>query len=182
MEPPVVPRDRLDGWTLVAETTEQPFAAGPVSVTAGTTRYERETPPPRPFFFASRLRISPDAGPNPALTRLVESRAREGFRDRLADRDIGGLERRDDRSLDVDDPGASRATLSVFHGRCTVEGERVPVEALLAVWESGEYLLAGGAYPTAEGFEATRRGMLALVRGVRPPDAAADAVGSGRPG
>lgn len=171
MEPPAVPRDRLDGWTLVAETTERPFEAGPVSVTAGTTRYERETPPPRPFFFASRLRIDPDAGPSPALTRLVESRAEDGFRDRLADRNITGLEHRDDRSLDVDDPGASRATLSVFHGRCAVDGERVPVEALLAVWESGEYLLAGGAYPIGDGFEATRRTVLALVRGVRSPEA-----------
>jgi len=172
MEPPAVPRDRLDGWTLAAETTERPFAAGPVSVTAATTRYERETPPPRPFFFASRLRLSPDAGPNPALTRLVESRAREGFRDRLADREITEVERRDDRSLTIDDRGGSRATLSVFHGRCAVDGEQILVEALLAVWESGEYLLAGGAYPTADRFEATRQEVLALVRGVRPPDAA----------
>ncbi|EMA72308.1 hypothetical protein [Halorubrum distributum] len=172
MEPPAVPSDRLDGWTLVAETTERPFEAGPVSVTAGTTRYERETAPPRPFFFASRLRITPDAGPNPALTRLVESRACEGFRDRLADREITDLARRDERRLDLADPGALRATLTVFHGRCAVDGERVPVEALLAVWEAGEYLLAGGAYPTGDGFEATRQDVLALVRGVRPPDAA----------
>ena len=172
MEPPVVPRDRLAGWTLVAEATERPFEAGPVSVTAGTVRYERETPPPRPFFFASRLRISPDTGPNHALTRLVESRAREGFRDRLADRDIGDLARRDERRLAVDDPAASGATLTVFHGRCAVDGERVPVEALLAVWEAGEYLLAGGAYPTGEGFEATRQDVLTLVRGVRPPEPA----------
>ena len=178
MEPPVVPRDRLGGWTLVDETTERPFAAGPVSVTAGTVRYERETPPPRPFFFASRLRISPETHPNAALTRLVESRARDGFRDRLNDRDIVGVERRDDRPLAVDDPGASRATLSVFHGRCEVDGDRVPVEALLAVWERGEYLLAGGAYPTGDGFEATRQSVLALVRGVRPPDAdGSDTVG-----
>ncbi|TKX73128.1 hypothetical protein EXE46_14860 [Halorubrum sp. GN11_10-6_MGM] len=170
MEPPAVPRDRLDGWTLVAEATERPFDAGPVSVTAGTTRYEHETPPPRPFFFASRLRVSPDAAPNPALTRLVESRARKGFGDRLADRDISELARRDQRRLHVDDPNASPATLTVFHGSCTVDGERVPVEALLAVWEAGEYLLAGGAYPTGDGFEATRKAVLALVRGVRPPN------------
>ena len=171
MESPAVPGDRLDGWTLVAEATERPFEAGPVSVTAGTVRYERETPPPRPFFFASRLRISPDTGPNHALTRLVESRAGEGFRDRLADRNIGDLARRDERRLDVDDPAASPATLTVFHGRCAVDGDRVPVEALLAVWEAGEYLLAGGAYPTGDGFEATRQDVLRLVRGVRPPDA-----------
>ena len=176
MEPPAVPRDRLDGWTLVAETTERPFEAGPVSVTAGTARYERETPPPRPFFFASRLRISPDARPNPALTRLVESRAREGFRDRLADRNITDLAHRDERRLDVDDPAASDATLAVFHGRCAVDGERVPVEALLAMWEAGEYLIAGGAYPTGDGFEATRQDVLSLVRGVRPRVAEGGAV------
>ena len=176
MEPPAVPRDRLDGRTLVAETTERPFEAGPVSVTAGTARYERETPPPRPFFFASRLRISPDTRPNPALTRLVESRAREGFRDRLADRNITDLARRDERRLDVDDPAASDATLAVFHGRCAVDGERVPVEALLAVWEAGEYLIAGGAYPTGDGFEATRQDVLSLVRGVRPRVAEGGAV------
>ncbi|MGM0446992.1 MAG: hypothetical protein ACQERM_01910 [Methanobacteriota archaeon] len=170
MEPPAVPRDRLDGWTLVAVATERPFEAGPVSVTAGTARYERETPPPRPFFFASRLRVSPDTGPNPALTRLVESRAREGFHDRLAERDISDLVRRDERPLAVDDPDASRATFTVFHGRCAVDGDRIPVEALLAVWAAGEYLLAGGAYPTGDGFEATRQEVLALVRGVRPPD------------
>ena len=174
MEPPVVPRDRLDGWTLTAETTERPFEAGPVSVTAGTTRYEREMPPPRPFFFASRLRVSPETPPNPALTRLVESRAREGFRDRLAERDISDLVRRDERRIDVDDPDASRATLTVFHGRCAVDGDGVPVEALLAVWAAGEYLLAGGAYPIDDAREATRQEVLALVRGVRPPEATAD--------
>lgn len=182
MEPPVVPSDRLTGWTLVETATERPFEAGPVSVTAGTARYERESPPPRPFFFASRLRISPDAGPNSALTRLVESRAREGFRDRLADRNITDLARRDERRLDVDDPTASDATLTVFHGQCAVDGEWVSVEALLAVWEAGEYLLAGGAYPTGDGFEATRQEMLALVRGVRPPDTADGDVGAERSG
>ncbi|MFW6000212.1 MAG: hypothetical protein ACOCPY_02010 [Halorubrum sp.] len=174
MDPPVVPRDRLDGWTLVAAATERPFEAGPVSVTAGTARYERETPPPRPFFFASRLRVSPETHPNAALTRLVEARSREGFSDRLADRGISGLARRDVRSLAVDDPDASRATLTAFHAGCAVGGDRVPVEALLAVWEAGEYLLAGGAYPTRDGFAATRQEVLSLIRGVRPPEAAGD--------
>jgi hypothetical protein len=174
MEPPVVPRDRLDGWTRVAAATERPFDAGPVSVTAATVRYEREAPPPRPFFFASRLRIAPDTPPNPALTRLVESRAEDGFRDRLADRSITDVARSEDRRFEVDDPAASAATLSVFHGRCAVDGESVPVEALLATWAAGEYLLAGGAYPSGDGVEATRREVLELVRGVRPPDGDGD--------
>lgn len=174
MESPVVPRDRLDDWRRVAETTDKPFAAGPVSVTAGTVRYERTAaPPPRPFFFASRLRIRPETAPNAALTRLVERRARSGFRDRLAERHIESVEHRGDREISVSDPNASRATLSTYRGACrSTDGtDPVPVEALLAVWEAGEYLLAGGAYPLSAGpvdADAARRELLALIRGVRP--------------
>lgn len=177
MDPPVVPADRLAGWRRVAETTERPFAAGPVSVTARTVRYEPDDDvEPSPFFFASRLRIEPSVSPNAALTRLVENRAREGFREKLADRDVEGVTHEADREIAVEDPLASTATLSTFRGRCTVAGESVPVEALLGVWEAGEYLLAGGAYPlTGEpsrerdgGREAARR-LRGLVRGVRLP-------------
>ena len=194
MDPPVVPADRLDGWQRVERATEHPFTAGPVSVTAGTARYERVgQSEPRPFFFASRLRIRPETPPNAALTRIVEDRARTGFRDRLADRDIEAVERREEREISVDDPAASRATLWTFRGTCRLEratdadGARddeersrrdgegeprrehatVPVEALLAVWEAGEYLLAGGAYPLTGEPEEARRELLRLVRGTR---------------
>ena len=199
MDPPVVPADRLDGWKRVERTTERPFAAGLVSVTAGTARYERvDRAEPRPFFFASRLRIRPETPPNAALTRVVEDRARAGFRDRLADRDIEAVERRGKREISIDEPTASRATLWTFRGTCRLDGvadvdgggvdgvggdeERsrndregehrgehatVPVEALLAVWEAGEYLLAGGAYPLTGEPERARRGLLRLVRGTR---------------
>jgi len=191
MDPPVVPADRLDGWRRVAETTDRPFAAGPVSVTASTVRYERaNAPPPRPFCFASRLRIRPETTPNPALTRLVERRAREGFRDRLAARDIEAVERRGDREIAVDDPAAARATLWTLRGDCRIgeggsDGDReVPVEALLAVWAADEYLLAGGAYPlgadaypSGRGPEDARRELLGIVRGVRPPASGGDGGG-----
>ncbi len=169
MEPPVVARDRLDGWRRTEETVERPFEAGPVSVTAATAQYERDGTAPRPFLFASRLRIRPAAAPNAALTRLVEERSRAGFRGRLADRDVESVSRRDERAFTVDDPTASTATLWTFRGRCTVGGSSVPVEALLAVWESGEYLVAGGGYPVDGDRDATRRDVLAAVRGVRPP-------------
>jgi hypothetical protein len=200
MDPPDIPADRLDGWRRVAETTDRPFAAGPVSVTASTARYERaDAPAPRPFCFASRLRIRPETAPNAALTRLVERRAREGFRDRLADRDIEGIERRGDREIPIDDSAASRATLWTFRGECRVDGTAgegdtgegetggaggengaasgaVPVEALLAAWATDEYLLAGGAYPLGAGAyrdgrsaEDARRELLNIVRGVRSP-------------
>ncbi|MES3161019.1 MAG: hypothetical protein PPP55_05550 [Halorubrum sp.] len=173
MDPPTVPIDRLGGWRHVERTTERPFSAGPVSVTAGTVRYERvDVPVPRPFFFASRLRIRPSSSPNRALTRLVESRAKTGFRGRLADHDIVDVEPHDERSVAVDDPEATDATLVTYRGRCLVASDHeVPVEALLAVWEAGEYLLAGGAYRIdGEGEvdpDGARRELLGLVRGVR---------------
>ena len=174
MEPPVVPTDRLDSWRRIAETTDRPFAAGFVSVTASTVRYERTGGSPRPFFFASRLRIRPSTPPNAALTRLVERRARSGFRDRLADRNVRAVAHRGDREISIDDPDASRATLSTFRGACRLtDGPcEVPVEALLAVWDAGEYLLGGGAYPLSDGATAAdtaRRDLLGLIRGVRAP-------------
>ncbi len=175
MDPPIVPADRLDRWRRVERTTEQPFAAGPVSVTAGTVRYERsDRDEPRPFFFASRLRIRPGGTPNPALTRLVENRARAGFRERLADRDMEEIETRGERSIRVDDPDASTATLVTYRASCVRPTGSVPVEALLAVWEAGEYLLAGGAYRIdgesdgAPDADDARRELLGLVRGVTP--------------
>lgn len=184
MDPPVVPRERLDGWQHVDEATERAFATGPVSVDASTVRYERATAePPRPFCFASRLEIRPPTAPNPALTALVERQARSGFRDRLDERDIEDVERRRDREISVDDPSASRAALSTFRGVARVgDGRGVPVEALLAVWATDEYLLGGGAYPLGEAAypsggtpEDARRELLGIVRGIESPDDAGDA-------
>ena len=174
MDPPHVPTDRLDGWRRVSETTERPFSAGPVSVTASTVRLEPAgIAEPRPFFFASRLRVRPSVSPNPALTRLVKSRARDGFRDRLADNRIEAVTHREDREIVVDDPSASPATLSTFRGqsRAVDDGgdtaDPVPVEALFAVWSTDEYLLAGGAYPLDHDPDRSRRDLLRLIRGVR---------------
>jgi len=185
MDPPVVPRDRLEGWERVDETTDRAFVAGPVSVDASTVRYERAArDPPRPFCFASRLRIRPATAPNPALTALVERRARSGFRDRLAGRDIEGVEHRGDREIAIDDPAASRATLSTFRGVARVDttDRPAPIEALLAVWSTDEYLLGGGAYPLDEasypagGAPAdARRELLSIVRGI---ESSADRAGS----
>jgi len=180
MDPPVVPPDRLDGWRRVDEATERAFAAGHVSVDASTVRYERAArEPPHPFCFASRLRIRPATAPNPALTALVERQARSGFRDRLAERDIESVEHRGDREITVEDPRASRATLSTFRGVARVasrDGRPVPVEALLAVWAADEYLLGGGAYPlgeesspSGESAADARRELLGIVRGIEPP-------------
>ena len=181
MDPPVVPADRLGDWHRVEHATEQPFAAGPVSVTATTVRFERPAEqPPAPFFFASRLAIRPKTSPNRALTRLVERRARSGFRDRLADRSIDAVESHGERQISIDDPAASRATLVTYRGQAvlgpvedapneTVAGtpRHVPVEALLAVWTADDYLLAGGGYPLGDGADEARRTLLGLVRRVQ---------------
>ena len=174
MDPPHVPTDRSESWRRVAETRERPFSAGPVSVTASTVRFEPiDADEPRPFFFASRLRVRPSVSPNPPLTRLVESRARDGFRDRLADNAIEDVTHRENREIVVDDPSASSATLSTFRGRCRAVADvgsavgPVPVEALLAVWSTDEYLLAGGAYPLDRDPSRDRRTLLRLIRGVR---------------
>ena len=190
MNPPSLSRAHLDGWRHVTETSERPFDAGPVSVEAHMVRYERDGPAPRPFVFASRLRIRPETAPNPALTRLVERQAKRGFHDRLAERDIDAVEHRGDREIAIDDPAASRATLSTFRGRCVkldgadcpTDGNRsapVPVEALLAVWVADGYLLAGGAYPLDDDAysadhdaASARRNLLRIVRGVTPCDSA----------
>ncbi|SNR23125.1 hypothetical protein [Halorubrum vacuolatum] len=166
--PPRVPTDRLQGWKIVSEAVERPFSAGPVSVIAGTVRYEpTDTAEPRPFFFASRLYIRPETGPNPMLTRLVERGARDGFRERLAENDIDGVDHRHTRELPIDEPPDTMATADTFRGRCLVDGEPVPVEAMLAVWEAEGYLLAGGAYPLVDDVDGARRRLRRIVRGVR---------------
>jgi len=160
MDPPVVPaRASTAGSVSTRRRNERspPALSRSTRVPSGTSATPRS--PPRPFCFASRLRIRPATAPNPALTALVERRARSGFRDRLAERDIEDIEHRGDREIAVDDPKASRATLSTFRGVTGVGSgdRRVPVEALLAVWTAGEYLLGGGAYPPRRGVVPARR-------------------------
>lgn len=123
MNPPVVPDDALDGWAVVAETTETPFSVGPVSVVSHTRRYEpADTPTPRPFFFTSRLAITPRTRPNAALTHLVERGAREGFRSTLTERGIDDVSQGDRQTLRIDDPEASQATLTTFQGSHRPDG------------------------------------------------------------
>lgn len=174
MDPPAVPRELLDGWRRVDETMERPFAAGPITVRACTVRYEQPAAQPSPFFFASRLRIRPKTPPNGPLTRLVERQAKNGFRDRLADRDITAVTHREDRPFQIDDPVASRATLSTFHGTTAeatspAEAAGTPIESLLAVWHTDDYLLAGGGYPLGPAATTSRRSLRRLIRGVSDP-------------
>ena len=156
--PPTLPDDRLAGWRRVARTTDRPFEMGPVSVTATTVVYEDERLRRRlrettdvddqwRFFFASRLAIAPTTPPSGALRRLVTDRARRGFRDRLRDRGFESPEERDRRTVRVD---GVEADVTAYDATCPLGDLRLSVVGWLAVWPDGsEFLLAGGAYPTA---------------------------------
>jgi hypothetical protein len=156
--PPALPADRLAGWRQVADTTERPFEAGPVAVTARTLVYEDarlgETVRDRTgvdgpwrFFFASRLAIRPATSPSAALRRLVVEGARRGFVERLRDRGFEAPSEAERRTIRVGDADAS---LTGYDAACRFGPLRLSVAGWLAVWSTdGRYLVAGGAYPTA---------------------------------
>jgi hypothetical protein len=156
--PPTLPEDRLAGWRQVDRTTDRPFEVGPVAVTATTVVYEDERLRRRlhettdiddqwRFFFASRLAISPTTPPSGALRRLVTDRARRGFRDRLRDRGFESPAERDRRTIRID---GVEADVTAYDATCRLGDLRLSVVGWLAVWPDGtEFLLAGGAYPTA---------------------------------
>jgi hypothetical protein len=159
---PTLPDDRLAGWRRAEQTTDRPFEVGPVSVTATTVVYEderlgqtlRETTGidgQWRFFFASRLAISPTTPPSGALQRLVTDRARRGFRDRLRDRGFESPEERERRTIRID---GSDAEVTAYDATCRLGELRLSVVGWLAVWSddadsNSDFLLAGGAYPTA---------------------------------
>jgi hypothetical protein len=188
--PPRPTADLPDGWVEREATTERLFSVSKVTVTATTVVYEDERLRDavggdvgdafRRFVFASRLRLRPSTTQSKPLTKLVTSRAKAGFTDRLNERDITSVEERETRRLRV---GGSDATLVGYDARCAVGGTSVTVDGWLAVWpgDDGDYFVAGGAYPTrlldSDADEAAladaiepgrfRDELLAIVRSVR---------------
>jgi hypothetical protein len=160
-EDPPAPRvDVPDGWVATETTTERVFSVSKVTVTATTVVYEDERlrggdedeeseereegggrTAFRRFVFASRLRLQPTTKPSKPLTKLVTSRAKTGFADRLRERGMDGVEQRETRRFRVRDQDA---TLVGYDAECTVEGTRLAVDG----WVDGDYVVAGGAYPT----------------------------------
>jgi len=159
---PSVPPELLDGWELVDERVERLFEAGPVTVRARVRVYgdrERRRAVRKAtgvdavwrFFFASRLRTAPRSPATGALTRLVRSRAAEGFADEIRNRGFSGVRRQESRSLEI---RGTEAHLRRFEAACRVAEAEVPTEAYLAtVPGDREYVLAGGAYPLQVGPE-----------------------------
>jgi hypothetical protein len=177
--PPTLPDDRLAGWRRVDRTTDRPFEVGPVSVTSTTVVYDddrlrravREATGidgQWRFFFASRLAISPTTSPSGALRRLVTDRARRGFRDRLRDRGFESPAERERRTIRLD---GTDAAVTAYDATCRLGGVRLSVVGWLAVWPDGpEFLLGGGAYPTA----VVETGVGAATEGAEPSSDAAD--------
>ncbi|QCJ48055.1 hypothetical protein [Haloprofundus sp. MHR1] len=157
--PPAVPEDRLDGWRQVESSVEHPFDAGLVRVTAHTVVYENATfaerlprrpgaTPIRRFFFASRLRLAPKPPASRTLFRLVADRSMAGFETKLRERGFLAVDRASERRFDV---RGTEARLAGYDARTRVGGAVVGVRGWLAAWPTdarGEFLLAGGAYPT----------------------------------
>ncbi|SEO78776.1 hypothetical protein SAMN04487948_105141 [Halogranum amylolyticum] len=155
---PAVPTELLDGWRLVDERTETPFDVTFVTVTAHTTVYEdpdlaaalREqtgVDGPGRFFLTSHVVLRPQPPESEALRRLVTDRVAQDFAGRLRDRGFTSVEQTSQRSFSVD--GAD-ARLAAYEGAYPLgDGVELRVQGWLAVWQvDGDFLLAGGAYPT----------------------------------
>jgi hypothetical protein len=146
-----------DGWVELETTTERVFSVSKVTVTATTVVYdderlrervERETDAAfHRFVFASRLRLRPSAKPSKPLTKLVTSRAKAGFADRLETRGMADVDERETRRFRVDD---TEATLVGYDATYAAADTALAVDGWVAVWpgSDGEYFVAGGAYPT----------------------------------
>ncbi|KTG10216.1 hypothetical protein AUR64_11565 [Haloprofundus marisrubri] len=181
--PPSVSESRLRGWQQVESSVERPFDAGILRVTAHTAVYERNVlraadaaadtaddshvadaaddadrtaaPRIRRFFVASRLQLTPRPPASRALWRLVADRSMAGFETELRERGFLAVDRVDERRFDV---RGTEARLARYDARSRVDGVVVSVQGWLAVWpagEPGEFLLAGGAYPTGVNESAT---------------------------
>jgi hypothetical protein len=155
--PPSVPEKRLSDWRRVDDSTETPFDAPGVTVSARILLFEddalRATIRDRAgvdrtwrFFLAARLSVSPTPPVPGTLRGLVATRAGRDFADRLDARGFTDVDRAERRSLRV---GDDDATLFRYDARCQVEGVTLSVDGWLAAWVPDQDVrIGGGAYPT----------------------------------
>lgn len=159
---PTVPETLLEGWQRIEDREHEPFRAGPISVRAHTVVYEdaerrrrlREAIGPGAdttwrFYFVSRVWLVPRMSTSSILTRIVASNATSAFERELRDRGFRSVKRTGRRTLEVDGRPC-RTTLFDAVVPLSDLGADVVARATLAVVPAdSEYLLAGGAYPTA---------------------------------
>jgi len=165
---PTLSVDRLheQGWVRI-ESEQQVLARLPVvtvhghTVVYGDERLRERVADlagcdrPWRFFFATRLGLSPSPpGSIPSMVaRIVRSRVRDGFADRLRDRGFTDLEQTRRTELRV--RTGERAHLTGYRGRdplsCRDSGEALPIEGWVGVWSNeGTFYVAGGAYPATD--------------------------------
>lgn len=155
---PSVPDERLSGWRQVDDSTETPFDAPGVTVSARLLLFADDTLRTAiqdragvdrtwRFFLAARLSVSPTPPVPGTLRGLVATRAGHDFADRLDARGFTDVDRAERRSFRV---GDDDATLFRYDALCQVEGVTLSIDGWLATWvPDRDVRLAGGAYPTA---------------------------------
>ncbi|MCU4719350.1 hypothetical protein [Halapricum hydrolyticum] len=107
------------------------------------------------FFFATRLALSPSPpGSIPSMVvRIVRSRVRDGFADRLRERGFTDVSQSRREELRV--RSGERASLTGYRARdlltCADEPTDLPVEGWVGVWNhDGTFYVAGGAFPAVD--------------------------------
>jgi hypothetical protein len=161
---PRVPEDHLDGWAVTDRSSETVFELPVARVVGHTTVYDdddlRSTVRSLTggavdrmwrFFFATRLEFTPALPPAvgpAAVFTTVRTQANTEFKRRLRDRGFGDISKAGHERIRVET--GDRASLQAYEGSIETSVVDVPVQGFLAVWStSGEFRLAGGAYPAA---------------------------------
>ncbi|QSG07079.1 hypothetical protein [Halapricum desulfuricans] len=165
---PAHPVDRLrdGGWARI-ESEQRVLARLPVVTVHGHTvvygderlreRVTDATGCDRPwrFFFVTRLGLSPSPpGSIPSMVaRIVRSRVRDGFADRLRER--GFTDVSESRREELRVRSGERAGLAGYRARdsldCADGPADLPVEGWVGIWShDGTFYVAGGAYPAVD--------------------------------
>lgn len=161
VEPPSVPDERLTGWRLHEERTEELFSLPGAGVHGHTRLYEDATLREQVhaatgadqvwrFFFATALEFRPSLSRTAAriVKPTVVTEARRRFVDDLRDRGFESVDRAGTSTMRVD---GERARLSSFRASypLSIDDEELDLDVAghLAVWLNDGFRLAGGAYP-----------------------------------
>ncbi|WP_122089653.1 hypothetical protein [Halalkalicoccus subterraneus] len=163
---PTVDTDRLEtaGWVLDERTDDTLFSLASVRVEGRTLLYEqpdlrrriRETCEegdlPWRFFFATRLTFVPPLAPGigpMSVFPMVLSESRREFVADLEEQGFEAVERERTQRMRID--SGDRVRLTKYAARFETGDLDTGVEAWFGVWtRSGEFRIAGGAYPTGE--------------------------------
>jgi hypothetical protein len=155
--PPTLPPELAADWAEASSTTETVMRVRSMVVSVATRVYDDERlreavagaggpDATLRFCFASECSV-PGTDHSGALRKLVTSRAKSGFTERLEERGFEAVRETSRRTLRVDE---DEVTAFGYEARCPLAGVTIGVEGWLTVrpGESGTFFLVGGAYPT----------------------------------